>query len=219
LEPPVCTDPPPPAHDTKGALLLARWTLAARVACVVAVAPIAVLSSTEDSVVTAAQMHLLTMPVTSYVLQRYNHMRYAMGPQCVMAFACMLLANTFAVLQLLSSSPTPAAAGAQPSNCSCCRPSNPSASGSNSDRRLHALLALVLILGAAQMLWVTQKRVMTRVMLCTATSMLVMALAIVGALTPPYMGRLFFQSAALPLLLLFMESSSPAPPRGAPEHC
>jgi hypothetical protein len=104
-------------------------------------------------------------------------------------------------------------------NCSCCRPSNPSASGSNSDRRLHALLALVLILGAAQMLWVTQKRVMTRVMLCTATSMLVMALAIVGALTPPYMGRLFFQSAALPLLLLFMESSSPAPPRGAPEHC
>jgi hypothetical protein len=117
------------------------------------------------------------MPATAFVLQKYNHTRYALGLQSLLALICVLLGNISAVMFLL---PYPDAR--QP-------------------------LALSLILGAAQLLWVAQKRVMLRVMFCTATAIMVMALAILGAVAPPPLGCQFFQSSAMPLVLLFMETT------------
>ena len=78
-------------------------------------------------------------------------------------------------------------------------------------RSLFSAPSTWLILGALQLLWVVQKRAVFRVMMCTATAMLVIALAIVAALAPPSMGRRFFQSATFPFVLLFMETSRHTP--------
>ena len=170
--PPVVIEPlviPPICNN------LTLWTIAARIACVVAVVPLLLLSKG----LIAAYVHLITMPATAFVLQKYNHTRYSLGPQSLLATLCVLLSNVAAVLLLLRS------------------------------REASAVLALALILGAAQLLWVAQKRVMLRVMFCTATAIMVMALAILGAVAPSTMGLQFFQSAAMPLVLLFMETSRP----------
>ena len=73
----------------------------------------------------------------------------------------------------------------------------------------HALIALALFLGCAQLLLMVQKANVLRVMGCTAEAVIVAALALAGALTPGTgMGRRFFQAAVLPFVLLFMEASS-----------
>jgi hypothetical protein len=179
--------PPPPKFKTVAPLLpivvvsepiavvnnIVQWTIAARIACIVAVTPLLLMPKG----IVAAYVHLLTMPATAFVLQKYNHTRYALGLQSLLALICVLLGNISAVMFLL---PYPDAR--QP-------------------------LALSLILAAAQLLWVAQKRVMLRVMFCTATAIMVMALAILGAVAPPPLGCQFFQSSAMPLVLLFMETT------------
>ena len=181
----VCTTPTTAEDDPcVDDLVDMRWTTATRVACLVAVVPMALLSKTEESGATAAYIHLITTPATAYVLQKYNHARYGLGPQWLLALICLLLSNYAAVLLLMTR---------------------------DKQRDAHVLLSIALILGALQLLWVVQKRAVFRVMMCTATAMLVIALAIVAALAPPSMGRRFFQSATFPFVLLFMETSRHTP--------
>lgn len=155
---------------------LVQWTIAARIACIVAVTPLLLMPQG----IISAYVHLLTMPATAFVLQKYNHTRYALGLQSLLALVCVLLGNISAVMFLL---PYPDA---------------------------KYPLALSLILGATQLLWVAQKRVVLRVMFCTATAITIIALAILGAVTPMSLGCQFFQSAAMPLVLLFMETTRTA---------
>ena len=76
-------------------------------------------------------------------------------------------------------------------------------------------LALALSIATLQLLWVVEKRAIPRVMLCTATAMLILVLLLVAILAPtPTMSRRFFQSTTLPLLLLFMETSKLPPAAG-----
>ena len=164
----VASEPIPVVNNN-----LVQWTIAARIACIVAVTPLLLMPKG----IVAAYVHLLTMPATAFVLQKYNHTRYALGLQSLLALLCVLLGNISAVMFLL-----PYSDARQP-------------------------LALSLILGAAQLLWVAQKRVMLRVMFCTATAIMVMAFAILGAVAPPVLGCQFFQSSAMPLVLLFMETT------------
>jgi hypothetical protein len=82
------------------------------------------------------------------------------------------------------------------------------------------LLALALMAATAQLLWVVEKRIVPRVMLCTATAVLILALVLIAVLVPgPSMARRFFQSTTLPLLLLFMETSRLPASRPANEPC
>ena len=162
-------------------LHLEYWTIAARIACVVAVLPLLLLPNG----LIAVYAHLLTMPATAFVLQKYNHIRHALGPQSLLAIFCIFLANVSAVLMLIASHEKELLIS----------------------REASIVLAGALILGASQLLWVSQKRFMLRVMFCTATALMVMALATLGAVTPASMSRYFFQSSAMPLVLLFMETS------------
>ena len=185
---------------------LMLWTTAARVACLAAIMPMAMLTRTDESAITAAYLHLLLMPITTYVLQRYTHLRYSLlSPPSLLASVCILLANGAAVLLLLNHHHHDQQPPQQTSSGSSS--SNEGASSSYYDHRPHTLLALALMVAAGQLLWVIDKQMVIRAMLCTATAMLVIALSIVGALAPPAVGRRFFQSATLPLVLLFMETS------------
>jgi hypothetical protein len=174
-----------PTSSSSSSSSLAFWTIAARGACVVAVFPLLLLPSSDDA---AACLHLTTMPITAYILQKYNHLRYAVGPQCFMSFFCIFFTNIVAVTLLLlrNAEGYPAYFLKIP---------------------LY-FLAMALCVATLQLLWVVEKRVVPRVMLCTATSMLILVLILVAILAPtPTMSRRFFQSTTLPLLLLFMETS------------
>ena len=185
----------------------ARWTTAARIACVCAILPLALLSRTEQSMLNAAYLHLVTTPVTGYILQRYHQNRYSFGPSCILVSVCLLMSNIAAVWLLwpLSSiiSPPPN------SNFSSSLASETGSSGSGHHSKPHILLATALTLGCIQLLWVCEKRVVFRVMTCTSVAMLVIALSIIAAFSSPHIARRFFQSATLPFLLLFMETTRP----------
>jgi hypothetical protein len=74
----------------------------------------------------------------------------------------------------------------------------------------HALAASALCAGCAQLLYALPKDNVLRVMGCTACAVLVGALAVAAALSPAPLARRLFQSAALPFLVLFGETSRPS---------
>jgi hypothetical protein len=197
VKPPNPTTPPvvvqPPVDNT----LLHVWTLAARVACVLAILPLLLLPSTDDG---AACLHLVTMPITTYVLLKYNHLRYSVGTRCFLSFVCVFLTNIVAISLFIM--PPRLSQGWTWNQDLFLNPTIP-----QTKLPLY-ILAITVSLAALQLLWVVEKRVMPRVMLCTAVTVLILALALVAVLVPsPIMARRFFQSAALPLLFLFMETS------------
>jgi hypothetical protein len=149
------------------------------------------------------------MPITTYILQKYNHLRYAMGPQCFLAFLCIFLTNLVAIALLWT--PTVSSFMAfvlRVNNYNTTTDHNSGGNSSSSSRLPLILLALALASATAQLLWVVEKRIVPRVMLCTATAMLILSLVLIGVLVPgPTMARRFFQSTTLPLLLMFMETS------------
>jgi hypothetical protein len=139
---------------------------------------------------------LLTIPATAYIFQRYHHLRYTTSILYgILPCVCVLLGNAAAVLLLLG----------------------PHLHDHHAEdvylqyyyytKFPLLLLAILLTLAVAQQLWLVEKRAPPRLMLCTATAMLVLALAYLGVWAPTFMmARRFFQSTTLPLLLLLMET-------------
>jgi hypothetical protein len=191
---------PVPASSSHDTLLCLAY--AARLSCVVALLPMVLFANNEKITKSAACLHLLMTPVTSFFLQNFSyarcHERRAKIISCFLSGVCFALGNSAAVILL-----------------------------ANDDPKLligwvNGLLSVALCLGSGQLLMVLHKGNVVRVMACTAAAVMVVVLAILGSVAPLNMTKRFFQSAAIPFLLLFLETSrlskitiDPVPPQQA----
>jgi hypothetical protein len=139
----------------------------------------------------AARTHLLTMPLTTYILQKHHYERHAFWPSVLLVGPCILLSNMTAIL-LLCETPTP-------------------------ESLPYHLLCLAIALACVQMLWICEKRVVFRIMMSTSMFMLIIALLVVAACCSPPLARRFLQSAALPFALLFFETTRSTTQSQTPE--
>ena len=177
-----------------------------RCACATAVLPVLLLGNSAASAHRAACLHLLTAPFTAPFLQRWacetDGLAAGLCRFCLFVgnlAALMLLApstasDTVAVLWVRAVAPHEVAA----------------AYGGVWVPWAHALATSALCAGCAQLLYALPKDNVLRVMGCTACAVLVGALAVAAALSPAPLARRLFQSAALPFLLLFGETSRPS---------
>jgi hypothetical protein len=162
------------------------WNYAARVACFVALMPMIIYTKNETLTKSAACTHLLLTPVTSFCFLTFSYVRCSQKRMkiisCALCGLCLTLGNCSAVILIMSSS----------SNVWC-----------------SYLLSGALCIGSIQLLIVLDKGNVIRVMGCTAAAVMVIVLAILGssAAQSPNTTKRFFQSSALPFLLLFLETS------------
>ena len=199
---------PPPGSRAQPRVSL--WCV--RSACATAVLPVLLLGSSAASAHRAACLHLLSAPFTAPFLQRWacetDGLAAGLCRYCLFAgnlAALMLLApgtasDTLAVLWLRTAAATTAA----PHEVMLTY-------GGVWVPWAHALATTALCAGCAQLLYALPKDNVLRVMGCTACAVLVGALAVAAALSPAPLARRLFQSAALPFLLLFGETSRPPP--------
>ena len=126
----------------------------------------------------AAHIHLLVQPLVAPPLQEFATRGGALtGGLCRL---CLCMGNAAALLALSAPAmPQPA----------------------------HALFTLAICLGCIQLLLMVHKGHVLRVMACTAVAVMVSALALAAAALSPALARRFFQAAALPFVLLFLETA------------
>jgi hypothetical protein len=173
--------PPPVAYEAAPVVVVAEAsTLAARCACAVATAPLLFLGNSSGTGRLAAHLHLLVVPLVAPPLQQFAYRGGRVtGGLCA---ACLWLGTVASLLLVVSALPPTSLA--------------------------HALFALALCLGCAQLLLMVHKGHVLRVMACTATAVMVSALALAAATTTSApLARRFFQMAALPFVLLFLETA------------
>ena len=164
---------------------------AARCACVLAVLPIIFLTKNEDITRKAACLHLITMPFTSHIFHDFNDRRCCMYPTYarvssqIACHFCLFLGNAAAICLCLFKEYSLLA---------------------------HNLLSLTLCLGSFHLLLMMSKDNVIRIMTCTAAAATVILLSIAAVLTSSLStARHFYQSTALPLLILYLETSRVSP--------
>jgi hypothetical protein len=172
-------------NDLGGGIMY--WNYCARVACIAALVPILFYTKNETLTKSAACAHLLLTPITSFFLQTFSYVRCSQPKMkiisCGLCGLCLTLGNFTAVILIMST-----------------KANNIWAS---------YLLSSALCIGSIQLLLVLDKGNVIRVMGCTTAAVMVIVLAILGSATAqsPNMTKRFFQSSALPFLLLFLEAS------------
>jgi hypothetical protein len=206
-------------------------SLRARQACVAALLPFVLLTSSHTSAHRAACIHLVLTPLTAPPLQYF-----ARSGGCIPDRLCRIalcLGNAAALLLLLASaalvnaaaqavsSPSPVLAPASSLPLLSTQNNNSAGGGaiiaaaSLTQSQLahylvlvaHALLAITLCIGCVQLLLMAHKGNVIKVMACTAAAVMVAALALAASVSPPPTARRFLQTAALPFLLLFVEAT------------
>jgi len=181
-------------HDPSDASTLLYWAYAARLSCIVALVPMLLFANNEKITKWAACLHLLLTPVTSFFLLNFSYARCCGEMRskmisCLLSGVCFALGNSAAVVLLASD-----------------------------DTKLvivwvNGLLSAALCLGSGQLLMVLHKENVVRVMACTAAAVMVVVLAVLGSAAPLNMTKRFFQSAAIPFVILFLETSRLKSPR------
>ena len=206
--------PPPPAPPPAAG---GRW-LGARVACLALIVPVLCMGRTTASAHRVACLHLLIAPLAGPSLQAYAD-AHAGGRELArlptyLCRACLWLGNAAALMLL-----APASFSATVAGLWAPLSHNVSASASFSAAEAfepphgpwiplaHACVTLALCLGCMQLLWTVPKDHVLRVMACTAVAVMVAAFAIAASVAPTPLARRFFQAAAVPFLLLFMETT------------
>ena len=175
-------------HDPSDTNTVLYWAYAARLSCIVALIPMLLFANNEKITKWAACLHLLLTPVTSFFLLNFSYARCCGEMRskmisCLLSGVCFALGNSAAVVLLASD-----------------------------DTKLvivwvNGLLSAALCLGSCQLLMVLHKENVVRVMACTAAAVMVVVLAVLGSAAPLNMTKRFFQSAAIPFVILFLETS------------
>ena len=171
------------------------------------------LGSTPTSAHRTACLYLLAAPLVAPPLQAFAG---GGGPVAAnLCRACLCAGNAAALLLLAPASMQGTAAvfwSASSSSLSASSPQAPPQAAYYGPTSLwapaaHGLAAAALCLGCAQLLLMLPKDHVLRVMACTAAAVMVAALALAAAFAPAAFARRFFQAAALPFVLLFMETT------------
>lgn len=172
------------------------------------------LGSTPTSAHRTACLYLLAAPLVAPPLQAFAG---GGGPVAAnLCRACLCAGNAAALLLLAPASMQGTAAvfwsASSSSLLSASSPQAPPQAAYYGPTSLwapaaHGLAAAALCLGCAQLLLMLPKDHVLRVMACTAAAVMVAALALAAAFAPAAFARRFFQAAALPFVLLFMETT------------
>ena len=195
--------------------LVSVWSV--RCACIITVLPVLLLGNSAASAHRAACLHLLAAPFTAPFLQRWAC--ESDGLASGLCRFCLFVGNLAALLLLAptTASDTLEVFIARPSTHSGA--AAPAAYGGVWVPWAHALAACALCSGCAQLLYALPKDNVLRVMGCTACAVLVGALAVAAALAPAALARRLFQSAAIPFLVLFGETSRTPPASSSSSSC
>ena len=208
---------PPSSSKPAAAVTTTTW-LGARIACLAMVVPVLCMGRTTASAHRVACMHLLIAPLAGPSLQAYaDHPSYHRHPTLArlpthLCRACLFLGNAAALMLLAPASFSATVAGLGVSVASHNLTVTYDADAFEPPHGpwvplAHACVTLALCLGCVQLLWTVPKDHVLRVMACTAVAVMVAAFAIAASVAPAPLARRFFQAAAVPFLLLFMETS------------